>query len=143
MSDNLDWKQVFRVDDGKRKGLSSVDLELVLESLDFSWVNALVWDLYDHGQRGQSPFPPQAMVKALLLQRLKGISSERKLARFLEKEPRWARLCGFTRRKGTPSYASFSQFRKRLGKERFDAIIRRARETGQGLGRYQRREGSL
>ncbi len=70
MSDNLDWKQIFRVDNGKKDG--SVDLEFVLECLDLSWVNALVWDLYDHGQRGQVPFPPQAMLKALLLQRLKG-----------------------------------------------------------------------
>jgi transposase len=82
----------------------------VLESLDLSWVNALVWDLYDHGQREQRPFPPQAMLKALLLQRLKNIPSERKLAKFLEKEPRWARLCGFTKRKGTPTHACFSVF---------------------------------
>jgi len=73
------------------------------------------------------------MLKALLLQRFKNIPSERKLARFLEKEPRWARLCGFTKRKGTPTHASFSVFRKRLG-SRFEAIfnelVRQAKELG-------------
>ena len=95
--------------------------------------NAMVWDLYAHGQRGQKPFPPQAMLKALLLQRLKNIPSERKLAKFLESEHKWAKLCGFTK-KGTPTHASFSVFRKRLGKERFEAIfnelVRQANELG-------------
>ena len=45
MQDNLDWRQIFRVEGEKKKGLSSADLELVLESLDLSWVNALVLSL--------------------------------------------------------------------------------------------------
>ena len=46
MQDNLDWRQIFRVEgEKKKKGLSSADLELVLESLDLSWVNALVLSL--------------------------------------------------------------------------------------------------
>ena len=73
------------------------------------------------------------MLKALLLQRLKGIQSERRLAKFLEKESRWAKVCGFTKRKGTPTHASFSVFRKRLG-SRFEAIfnelVRRTKELG-------------
>lgn len=134
MKDNIDWRQIFRVEGEKKKGISPADLELVLENLDLSWVNTMVWDLYDHSQLGQRPFPPQAMLKALLLQRLKNIPSERKLAKFLEKEQRWAKLCGFTRRKGTPTHACFSQFRKRLGKERFDAIFNELVRRGNELG---------
>ena len=47
MQDNVDWKEIFRVGGKKKEGISPADLELVLESLDLSWVNALVWDLYD------------------------------------------------------------------------------------------------
>lgn len=133
MQDKLDWRQIFRVEGEKKKGIGSADLELVLESLDLSWINALVWDLYDHSQRGQSPFPPQAMLKALLLQRLRNIPSERKLAKFLEKECKWARLCGFPKRKGTPTHACFSQFRKRIGnrfEDIFNELVRQAKELG-------------
>ncbi len=122
MDNNVDWKEIFRVEGKKKEGISPADLKLVLESLDLSWVNALVWDLYDHSPRGQKPFPPHAMLKALLLQRLKGIPSERRLAKFLEKESKWAKVCGFTKRKATPTHASFSVFRKRLG-SRFEAIL--------------------
>lgn len=49
------------------------------------------------------------------------------------KERKWASLCGFTKRKGTPTHACFSQFRKRLGdrfKAIFNELVRQAKELG-------------
>ena len=34
MQDNIDWRKIFRVEGEKKKGISSADLEIVLESLD-------------------------------------------------------------------------------------------------------------
>ncbi|MBS3061474.1 MAG: transposase [Candidatus Diapherotrites archaeon] len=56
--------------------------------------------------------PPLGLLKALILQRIERIRSERELERELHKRPYWVRACGLPR---VPDHSTFRVFRKRLG----------------------------
>lgn len=92
-------------------------LEVFIENLDLSFVPELTSAKYSlHGRH----INPEPMLKALIVMIVKQIPSRRRLALFLQGEPRYVKMCGFER---PPAHNTFSKFIKRLGEDTFKAIF--------------------
>jgi transposase len=87
----------------------------LFDSIDFTAVLGLLLEPYHDSGPGRSFYDPEAMVKALMLQRFEGIPSERALAEELAKCRDYRRICGF--RRYTPSRGCFTHFRRNRFKE--------------------------
>lgn len=66
------------------------------------------------------PCDPIAIFKALLLKEMRQISSKRKLAMFLKRNPYWLRKCGFEE---PPDHSTFTRFMERVGADSFEKIF--------------------
>jgi hypothetical protein len=106
----------------------------VIFNLDFVWVECILKSKYK--QKRRPPHPPLAMFKALLYQRLKRISSWRKLAATLKADPDLTTQLGFSR---APCHSSFSEFAIRIGDETLTELVygsvERIREQLPDLGK--------
>jgi transposase len=87
----------------------------LFDSIDFTAVLGLLLEPHHDSGPGRSFYDPEAMVKALMLQRFEGIPSERALAEELAKCRDYRRICGFGR--DTPSRGCFTHFRRNRFKE--------------------------
>ena len=112
-------------------------LKRLFDSLDFQPIQGLLLEPYHQSGPGRPFHDPVAVVKALMLQRLEGIPSERALAEGLPRSREYRRMCGFGRR--TPSRGCFNHLRRRLGVERFreifQAMVGQAMALGASKGR--------
>lgn len=105
-----------------------------LLSIDFEWAAVILRTRYSSTRR-RPPYPPEAMLKALIYQRLKQIPSWRKLSSSIKADASLMTQLGFQR---PPTYSCFSRFTKRVGAESFrrifDELVRRLRHLIPDLG---------
>lgn len=115
-------------------GVPTPSIVALFRALDLSAVEPLLREAYSPRRR-RPPHPPIPMLRALIFQKIRQISSWRKLAKILEHEKEWLLVLGFTR---APCHDSFSEFTKRLGPERLRRIFlileSQLRTTYPGLG---------
>jgi hypothetical protein len=118
----------------ERIDFSEPSVASLLRNLDLRSVEPVLWEAYSSRKR-RPPYPPAAMLKAMIFQRIRQIGSSRKLASTLEHETAWLPVLGF---KKAPCHQTFSEFTKRLGPERvrrlFLIVESRLRRTCPGLG---------
>ena len=116
-------------------GIPAPSIVALFRALDLSSVEPVLREAYSPRRR-RPPHPPIPMLRALIFQKIRQISSWRKLAKILEHEKEWLSVLGFTR---APCHDSFSEFTKRLGAERLRSIFlileSQLRTTYPGLGR--------
>ena len=97
-------------------------MKLLFDKIDLSFIYPLVEPHYKKG--GRDSFDPISIFKALLFIYMDTkISSERELAKQLKYNNRFLAVCGFENIINTPSHATFSVFRSRIGDETFFEIF--------------------
>jgi len=97
--------------------------------VDLSQFEPLLLAKYSFTKR-RPPHPPLAILKALIFQRLRQITSWRKLATTLRNDKRLLVELGF---KKAPTRAAFSEFTLRVGADVLDIIFRELVKQIQGL----------
>jgi transposase len=93
-------------------------IKVIFENIDWSFVHRLAADKYSDSPQGADGYDPISLFKAQLLIYLGEVESDRKLANALRYNGRLCYLCGFNFLK-TPSHATFTYFRNRLGADMF------------------------
>jgi transposase len=118
----------------QRIGLSEPSIVALFEGLDLRFAEPVLLEAYSFRKR-RPPYPPAAMLKALIFQRIRQIPSWRKLASTLRHEMIWLPVLGFEK---APCHDSFSEFTRRVGPERlrrvFLILASQLRPTYQSLG---------
>lgn len=109
-------------------------LEIIINTLDLSPV-LTKFSRDDHHTRGPKPYPPHAMVKALIAMRLENMNGFTQLVERLTYDPYLRYICGFEPFGGVPSIACFSRFYDRLSQEDslsrlFASLVKKAEDTG-------------
>jgi len=116
-------------------GLSEPSIITLFKRLDLSSVEPVLWEAYSLRRRRPS-YPPAAMLRALIFQKIRQIASWRKLASILKYETTWLPILGLQR---APCHDSFAEFTRRVGPERLYRIFRilqsQLRATYGDLGR--------
>lgn len=108
-------------------------LKRLFDALDFTSVQALLLEAYHQCGPGRQFYDPEAVVKALMLQLLEGLTSERVLTEELAKCRDYRRICRFKRK--TPSRGCFTYFRRRrLGVGSFIKVFNAMLEQALALG---------
>ncbi len=100
-------------------GFSEPSIVALLRGLDLRRVEPVLMEAYSTRGR-RPPYPPLAMLRALIFQKIRQIQSWRKLAKILRHETTWLPILGF---QTAPCLDSFSEFTKRVGPERFRRIF--------------------
>lgn len=103
----------FAVFDASYKIKSDDPIKIIFDNVNWDFIYDLVAPVYSK-HSGVDAYDPVSLFKALLLIYLGEVDSDRKLANRIKFDTRHAFLCGFYDFK-TPSHATFSIFRKRLG----------------------------
>lgn len=103
----------------KAIGFSEPSIVALLRNLDLTSIEHVLLEAYSERGR-RPPYPPVAMLRALIFQKIRQISSWRKLASTLKHEKTWLLVLGFQK---APCHDSFSEFTKRVGPERFRRIL--------------------
>jgi transposase len=98
-------------------------LRMILESIDWSFINPLVKDRYYNNK--VLIYTPVSLFKAQLLIYLGEVDSNRQLAETLRYNTKYCVLCGFHHFLKTPAHSTFSAFRKRIGPDLFHKIMHR------------------
>ena len=98
-------------------------LKMILESIEWSFINPLVKDRYYNNKT--LIYTPVSLFKAQLLIYLGEVSSNRELAEVLRYNTKYCVLCGFHHFLKTPAHSTFSAFRKRIGSDLFNKIMHR------------------
>lgn len=93
-------------------------IKVIFENIDWSFVHMMAKDKYSSVPQGADGYDPISLFKAQLLIYLGEVESDRKLAKALRYNGRLCYLCGFNFLK-TPSHATFTYFRDRLGADIF------------------------
>lgn len=93
-------------------------IKVIFENIDWSFVHRLAKGKYSDLPQGADGYDPISLFKAQLLIYLGEVESDRKLATALRYNGRLCYLCGFDFLK-TPSHATFTYFRNRLGADTF------------------------
>jgi transposase len=118
-----------------RIGLSEPSIVALFQGLDLRPVESVLQEAYAQSRR-RPPYPPSAMLRALIFQKIRQISSWRKLSKTLRHEAEWLPVLGFHR---APCHDSFSEFTRRVGPERFRRVFlileSQLQATYSGLGR--------
>jgi len=97
-------------------------MKVLFDKLDFSFIYPLVEPFYKKG--GRDSFDPVSLFKAILFVYMDlKIKSERELAKHLHHDLRLLAICGFPDIQDTPTHATFSVFRSRIGDESFFEIF--------------------
>lgn len=99
-------------------------IKVVFERIDWSFIHELAKGKYSSVPQGADGYDPVSLFKAQLLIYLGEVESDRKLAKALRYNGRLCYLCGFNFLK-TPSHASFTNFRNRLGVDIFYESLHR------------------
>ena len=91
----------------------------LFRTLDLRIAEAVLAEAYS-GRKRRPPYPPAAMLRALMFQKIRQIPSWRKLASILKHETNWLPILGFNK---APCHDSFSEFTRRVGPERFQRVF--------------------
>jgi len=95
----------------------------ILSWLDLDDVEEIVWEPYHKDGPGRPPRNPSGIFKALIVKRLRHISSDRELYRRLWNDPELREICDIED-EGRPYHPSqLTRFRKRVGPERLERIM--------------------
>jgi hypothetical protein len=103
----------------QRIGLSEPSIVALFQGLDLRSVEPVLLEAYS-GRRRRPPYSPVAMLRALIFQKIRQISSWRKLSSILRHEQTWLPVLGF---ENAPCHDSFSEFTRRVGPERFHRVF--------------------
>lgn len=95
-------------------------IKVIFQNIDWSFVHRLAKDRYS-SNKGDG-YDPVSLFKAQLLIYLGEVNSDRKLADALRYNARLCLLCGFNFLK-TPTHATFTYFRQRLGENTFYEML--------------------
>jgi len=98
-------------------------LKIIFESLDWTFIYPLIKSKYV--TKKELIYNPVDLFKAQLLIWLGEVKSNRKLAESLQFNSRYCVLCGFVSFLKTPAHSTFSNFRKRIGKDIYYKILHR------------------
>jgi len=111
-----------------------------LSYLDLNAIVPLISEKYANNDRHYR-HDPQAMFKALILRRLRGIRWHTDLERYFQGQPDEAKMLGFTNpngRRTIPNHCTFSHFERRLGidgmREIFDILVMQIRTELKRMG---------
>ena len=92
-------------------------------AIDWAAVNRVCTPLYCNSQSGQRAWAPAQMFALLLLFFVLSVSSECELLRVVAIVPLYRWFCGFGLFSKLPDHSTLHTFRKRVGVERFEAIL--------------------
>jgi transposase len=96
----------------------------LIQAIDWDKIDEMVAEVYENGKRGARAYAPQVLFRMLLLMALYGVCFESQLVRFVAFNIIWRWFCGFGLLAPIPTAATLCNFRKRLGPERFEMILR-------------------
>ncbi len=103
-------------------------LVLLWQTLDWAAINRIGAPCYENGRRGQRAWAPAQMVALLVLFLALPTPSECALLRTVAIVPLYRWFCGFSLFGALPDHSSLYTFRKRVGAERFEALLTRVIE---------------
>lgn len=94
---------------------------LLFENLDLTPLHSILWkSLHQKGAGPPVEYDPECDLRALMLRQLEQIPYVKDLSKRLSRNPQMRRACGYEHK--TPTEAHFSQMKKRIGAEGFQAI---------------------
>jgi transposase len=96
----------------------------LIQAVDWDKIDEMVAEVYENGKRGARAYAPQVLFRMLLLMALYGVCFESQLVRWVAFNIVWHWFCGFGLLTRIPTAATLCNFRKRLGPERFEMILR-------------------
>ena len=93
------------------------------QAVDWAAINRICAPCYHNGQRGQRAWAPAQMFALLILFFVLPVPSESELLRTVAIVPLYRWFCGFGLFSSLPDHSTLHTFRKRVGVERFEAIL--------------------
>ncbi|MFN3966604.1 MAG: transposase, partial [Endomicrobiia bacterium] len=111
----------FTIYEARLKLSQNDPIKIIFDNLDFSFIYDIVKDKYN--SKTYQGYDPVSLFKALILIYLGEAHSERDLANKLKFDSRLCALCEFDNFLKTPTHATFSIFRKKLGEKIFFKIF--------------------
>jgi hypothetical protein len=94
---------------------------LLFENLDLTPLHSILWkDLHTEGSGRPVEYDPECDLRALMLRQIEQIPYVKDLVKRLGRNPQMRRACGYEGK--APTEAHFSQMKKRIGAEGFQAI---------------------
>ena len=111
----------FTIYEARLKLSPNDPIKIIFDNVDFSFIYNLVKDKYT--SKTYQGYDPVSLFKALVLIYLGEARSERDLANKLRFDARLCALCEFDSFLKTPTHATFSIFRKKLGENTFFKIF--------------------
>ncbi len=94
---------------------------LLFENLDLTPLYSILWkSLHQEGAGRPVEYDPECDLRALMLRQLEQIPYVKDLAKRLSRNPHMRRACGYLGK--APTEAHFSQMKKRIGAEGFQAV---------------------
>lgn len=98
-------------------------LVVLWQTIDWAAINQLCAPGYQNSQRGQRAWAPAQLFALLVLFFVLPVASECALLRLVALVPLYRWFCGFGIFSALPDHSMLYTFRKRLGEERFEAIL--------------------
>jgi len=111
----------FTVYEARLKLSPNDPIKIIYDNINFSFIYDLVKDKFT--SKTYDGYDPVSLFRALNLIYLSEARSERDLSKKLKFDARLCALCEFDSFLKTPSHATFSNFRKKLGEETFFKIF--------------------
>jgi len=93
------------------------------QAVDWAAINRICAPCYQNGRRGQRAWAPAQMFALLVLFFILPVPSESELLRTVAIVPLYRWFCGFGLFSSLPDHSTLHTFRKRIGVERFEAIL--------------------
>lgn len=93
------------------------------QTIDWAGINRLCAPIYKNSQAGQRAWAPAQLLALLLLLFIQPIASECGLLRLVAIVPLYRWFCGFGLFSPLPDHSTLHTFRRKIGKERFEAIL--------------------
>ena len=111
----------FTIFEARLKLKSNDPIKIIFDNIDFSFIYDIVKNKYN--SKTYQGYDPVSLFKAITLIYLGEASSERNLAKKLKFDSRLLALCEFDNFLKTPTHATFSNFRTKLGDQSFFEIF--------------------
>jgi len=93
------------------------------QAVDWAAINRICAPCYQNGRRGQRAWAPAQLFALLVLFFVLPVPSESELLRTVAIVPLYRWFCGFGLFSALPDHSTLHTFRKRMGVERFEAIL--------------------
>ena len=108
-----------------KKNISKETLMKLKKAITWDRIESILLDGYPVGQKkeGNDAYPPIFLFKCLLLQKWFRIRFDTELESQINDRESFQKFLGLSKTEASPDHSTFSRFRKRLAKEKFDRII--------------------